>query len=95
MAANSAGGGASGRGEERTARAQGENQSLNQRTIARLPFGLSAILKMWREPRTTFHGLHFHIEEAILEGLFLLYPYLTGYTSLFSEHVLDTIICDR
>jgi alkanesulfonate monooxygenase SsuD/methylene tetrahydromethanopterin reductase-like flavin-dependent oxidoreductase (luciferase family) len=25
------------------------------------------ILKMWTEPRTTFHGRYFHIEDAILE----------------------------
>jgi alkanesulfonate monooxygenase SsuD/methylene tetrahydromethanopterin reductase-like flavin-dependent oxidoreductase (luciferase family) len=25
------------------------------------------ILKMWTEPRTTFHGRYFHVEDAILE----------------------------
>jgi len=25
------------------------------------------ILKMWAEPRTTFHGRYFHVEDAILE----------------------------
>jgi alkanesulfonate monooxygenase SsuD/methylene tetrahydromethanopterin reductase-like flavin-dependent oxidoreductase (luciferase family) len=28
---------------------------------------IQLILKMWTEPRTTFHGRYFHVEDAILE----------------------------
>jgi alkanesulfonate monooxygenase SsuD/methylene tetrahydromethanopterin reductase-like flavin-dependent oxidoreductase (luciferase family) len=29
---------------------------------------VQSILKMWTEPRTTFHGRYFHVEDAILDS---------------------------
>ena len=35
--------------------------------IRQMEEAVQLILKMWTEPRTTFHGRHFHVEDAILE----------------------------
>src|SRR5262252_9564687 len=35
--------------------------------IRQMEEAVQVILKMWTEPRTTFHGQYFHVEEAILE----------------------------
>ena len=35
--------------------------------IRQLEEAVELILKMWTEPRTTFHGRYFHVEDAILE----------------------------
>ena len=35
--------------------------------IRQLEEAVQLILQMWTEPRTTFHGRYFHIEDAILE----------------------------
>jgi len=35
--------------------------------IRRMEEAVRLILKMWAEPRTTFHGRYFHVEDAILE----------------------------
>jgi F420-dependent oxidoreductase-like protein len=35
--------------------------------IRQMEEAVELIRKMWSEPRTTFHGRHFHVEEAILE----------------------------
>ena len=35
--------------------------------IRQMEEAIQLILKMWTEPRTTFHGRYFHVEEAILE----------------------------
>src|SRR5262245_34518958 len=35
--------------------------------IRQMEEAVQLILKMWTEPRTTFHGRYFHIEDAILE----------------------------
>jgi F420-dependent oxidoreductase-like protein len=35
--------------------------------IAQMEEAIQVVLKMWSEPRATFHGKHFHINEAILE----------------------------
>ncbi len=35
--------------------------------IAQMEEAIQLVLKMWSEPRATFHGEYFHIEEAILE----------------------------
>src|SRR5262245_33359977 len=35
--------------------------------IRQMEEALQLILKMWTEPRTTFHGEYFHVEDAILE----------------------------
>jgi F420-dependent oxidoreductase-like protein len=35
--------------------------------IRQMEEAVRLILKMWTEPRTTFHGRYFHIEDAILE----------------------------
>src|SRR5215467_1987166 len=35
--------------------------------IRQMEEGVQLILKMWTEPRTTFHGRYFHVEDAILE----------------------------
>jgi F420-dependent oxidoreductase-like protein len=35
--------------------------------IRQMEEAVQLILKMWTEPRTTFHGRYFHVEEAILE----------------------------
>jgi F420-dependent oxidoreductase-like protein len=35
--------------------------------IRQLEEAVRLILKMWTEPRTTFHGRYFHVEDAILE----------------------------
>src|SRR5437588_7314109 len=35
--------------------------------IRQMEEAVELILKMWTEPRTTFHGRYFHVEDAILE----------------------------
>jgi len=35
--------------------------------IRQMEEAIALILKMWTEPRTTFHGRYFHVEDAILE----------------------------
>ena len=35
--------------------------------IRQMEEAVQLILKMWTEPRTTFHGRYFHVEDAILE----------------------------
>ena len=35
--------------------------------IRQMEEAIQLILKMWSEPRTTFHGRYFHVEDAILE----------------------------
>jgi F420-dependent oxidoreductase-like protein len=35
--------------------------------IAQMEEAIQVVLKMWSEPRATFHGKYFHINEAILE----------------------------
>jgi F420-dependent oxidoreductase-like protein len=35
--------------------------------IRQMEEAIQLILKMWTEPRTTFHGRYFHVEDAILE----------------------------
>jgi F420-dependent oxidoreductase-like protein len=35
--------------------------------IAQMEEAIQLVLKMWSEPRATFHGKYFHIDEAILE----------------------------
>ena len=35
--------------------------------IRQMEEAVQLILRMWTEPRTTFHGRYFHVEEAILE----------------------------
>lgn len=35
--------------------------------IRQMEEAVELILKLWTEPRTTFHGRYFHVEEAILE----------------------------
>lgn len=35
--------------------------------IAQMEEAIQVVLKMWSEPRSTFHGKYFHINEAILE----------------------------
>jgi F420-dependent oxidoreductase-like protein len=35
--------------------------------IRQMEEAVELILKMWTEPRTTFHGRYFHVDEAILE----------------------------
>jgi F420-dependent oxidoreductase-like protein len=35
--------------------------------IRQMEEAIQLILKMWGEPRTTFHGRYFHVEDAILE----------------------------
>jgi F420-dependent oxidoreductase-like protein len=35
--------------------------------IAQMEEAIQLIIKMWREPRGTFHGKYFHIQDAILE----------------------------
>jgi F420-dependent oxidoreductase-like protein len=35
--------------------------------IRQMEEAVQLILKMWSEPRTTFHGRYFHVEDAILE----------------------------
>jgi F420-dependent oxidoreductase-like protein len=35
--------------------------------IRQMEEAIKLILKMWTEPRTTFHGLYYHVEDAILE----------------------------
>jgi len=35
--------------------------------IRQMEEAVQLILKMWAEPRTTFHGRYFHVEDAILE----------------------------
>jgi len=35
--------------------------------IRRMEEAVRLILKMWTEPRTTFHGRYFHVEDAVLE----------------------------
>jgi alkanesulfonate monooxygenase SsuD/methylene tetrahydromethanopterin reductase-like flavin-dependent oxidoreductase (luciferase family) len=35
--------------------------------IRKMEEAVQLILKMWTEPRTTFHGQYFHVEDAILE----------------------------
>ena len=35
--------------------------------IRQLEEAVELILRMWREPRTTFHGRYFHVEDAMLE----------------------------
>jgi len=35
--------------------------------IRQMEEAFQLVLKMWSEPRTTFHGRYFHVEEAILE----------------------------
>jgi alkanesulfonate monooxygenase SsuD/methylene tetrahydromethanopterin reductase-like flavin-dependent oxidoreductase (luciferase family) len=35
--------------------------------IQQMEEAIQLILKMWAEPRTTFHGQYFHVEDAILE----------------------------
>jgi len=35
--------------------------------VRQLEEAVQLILKMWTEPRTTFHGRYFHVEDAILE----------------------------
>ncbi|HVC62226.1 MAG TPA: TIGR03560 family F420-dependent LLM class oxidoreductase [Acetobacteraceae bacterium] len=36
--------------------------------IRQMEEAVELILKMWTEPRTTFHGRYFHVEDAILES---------------------------
>jgi alkanesulfonate monooxygenase SsuD/methylene tetrahydromethanopterin reductase-like flavin-dependent oxidoreductase (luciferase family) len=35
--------------------------------IRQMEEGVQLIVKMWTEPRTTFHGRYFHVEDAMLE----------------------------
>jgi len=35
--------------------------------IRQMEEAIQLILKLWTEPRTTFHGRYFHVEDAILE----------------------------
>ena len=35
--------------------------------IAQMEEAIQVVLKMWSEPRATFHGQYFHIDEAVLE----------------------------
>jgi alkanesulfonate monooxygenase SsuD/methylene tetrahydromethanopterin reductase-like flavin-dependent oxidoreductase (luciferase family) len=35
--------------------------------IRQMEEAVQLILKMWAEPRTTFHGRYFHVEDAVLE----------------------------
>jgi alkanesulfonate monooxygenase SsuD/methylene tetrahydromethanopterin reductase-like flavin-dependent oxidoreductase (luciferase family) len=45
----------------------GSSRRGRRRASGRWEEAIQLILKMWTEPRTTFHGRYFHIEDAILE----------------------------